>query len=99
VTAKADTDDELIEEPPRIRPWRMILGGVFGVGGTVMALLSWSFLRGPRTEPQGSAAAIGQGYASMMSWGTLFVGALIAVVATTAFVLALLEARAARARP
>lgn len=88
-------DDEFEDDPPQVRPWRMLIGSVFGLVGTALAQLSWSVIRGPRPEPQGSAAAVGQWYASVIAWVMLFVGALVAVVATVVLVLALLEARSA----
>jgi len=79
-----DDDDDVFEpeEEPRVRPGRMILGSVLGLVGMALALLSGSYLLESRSEPQGSAAAIGQTYASAIAWIVLVVGALVAVVAT-----------------
>jgi drug/metabolite transporter (DMT)-like permease len=104
MTAERDTEDELddvfVDERPQVRRWRMILGSVVGFVGMVLVVWSCFALRNPGPEPQGSAAAVGQAYMSIVAWVTLFVGALIAVGAALTLVTALIEARAAcRAEP
>lgn len=91
-------DDELEEDLPQVRPWRMILGSVFGLGGSIGALFSWGVLRGvdQLPEPQGSAAAIGQALMPAVAWVSLAVFAIIAVVSFVTLISALSEARAAR---
>lgn len=92
-----DLDEVFVDEQPQVRPWRMILGSVVGFVGMVLVVWSCFALLNPGPEPQGSAAAVGQAYMSIVAWVTLFVGALISVVAAVTLVLAILEARAARA--
>lgn len=95
-----DDDDEFEpEEEPRVRPGRMILGSVFGLVGMALVLMAGSYLLESPSEPQGSAAAIGQTYGSAIAWIVLVVGALVALVATVTLVIAILDAQDARRRP
>ena len=93
---------ELDCDLPRVRPLRLILGGLFafaGVLGTVWSLLAVCPADPPR-EPQGAAAALGQHYVSVIAWVALVVCAIVGLLGTVTLVTALLEARAAgRARP
>lgn len=92
----ARIDDELDPDTPKVRPLRMILASVFGLAGTVAAVFGLWYVRSHRPEPQGSAAVVGQSVASVIAWGVLLVGSLVAVVATVTLILALREAHAAR---
>lgn len=95
--ASPDLDDDSADEPPRVRPWRMILGSMIGLVGMGLVLCSWFVLRNPGPEPQGSGGVFGQWFVSIIAWVMLFVGGVVAVVALVTLVLALIEARAARA--
>jgi hypothetical protein len=69
---------------------------VFGLVGTGLVLWSWFVLRDPGPEPLGSGGVFGQWFVSIIAWVMLFVGGLVAIVATVTLVLALIEARAIR---
>jgi NhaP-type Na+/H+ or K+/H+ antiporter len=92
-----DHGDDFDPDPPRVRPWRMIVGSVIGVVATLLALWSWAVMRAVARapEPQGSGAAVGQALGSVIAAVVLVVSAIVAMVAAATPITALAEARAA----
>ncbi len=95
---RSDDDELEDEEPPRVRPVRMVVASVFGILAAVGTLMCWFALHPsePPPEPKGDAAIALQGFVPLISWIGLMVCGLVAVVSAITLIMALLEARAAR---
>lgn len=92
-----DEGDQLEdEEPPRVRPARMVIASILGIPAIVITILSIVSLTSERPEPNGEITVILQPLSTAIAWLALIVFGVTGALCTVVLVGALLEARRAR---